>query len=676
MPEDNFVDLEIRIFPAQETGYPVEITLGEQQEFPRGFLAADIVPWTADADPIADGQRLFDALFADPHLRSAWAEARGRAPQRRIRLRLDVNAPELHALPWELLHEAALMLSAHSETPFSRYLPVALPWGEQVEARPIRVLVAVANPANLQSEHNLAQLDVAAEHALLKESLSDAADVVALEFMEPPITLERLEALLRDGEGYHVLHYVGHGAFNRRRAQAALYMEDAAGQAAIVTDDALAGMLARLPAPPRLVFLAACQSAVRATGDAFQGLGPKLVQVGVPAVVAMQDFVAIETARKLNSTFYRRLGEHGCIDRALNEARSTLLTAGRPDAAVPVLFMRLKSGQLWDAAADARGEVLGASNPRIFWSGLSKMIQSGKCIPIIGPRVHGRLLPTTETIAEQWAQVHGYPFADKQVLARVAQYMASSQGQDFPRLEWLDTLQTTFVQRLPEALRPTRKLKALSEMVSAAGWANLVAGDPNDPHTVLASLGLPLYLTTNPDSFMVEALTAQGRTPAREVCRWNEELDFLPSLFEDQPDYEPTVEAPLVYHLFGADTEAASLVATETNYLDYLVRVSAEMDRIPNYIRGALANATLLFVGYSIQDWEFRVVMRGLIASLDQRRRFKHVSVQLEVQEKEHTDVNAVQTFLQQYFQDANINVFWGTTTQFIAELREQWGAH
>jgi hypothetical protein len=48
------------------------------------------------------------------------------------------------------------------------------------------------------------------------------------------------------------------------------------------------------------------------------------------------------------------LAEHGMVDCALNQARSTLLTAGRPDAAVPVLFMRLKSGQLWeDMAAQA-----------------------------------------------------------------------------------------------------------------------------------------------------------------------------------------------------------------------------------------------------------------------------------------------------------------------------------
>jgi hypothetical protein len=52
---------------------------------------------------------------------------------------------------------------------------------------------------------------------------------------------------------------------------------------------------------------------------------------------------------------------------------------------------------------------------------------------------------------------------------------------------------------------------------------------------VLAFLNLPFYLTTNPDTFMVEALAAQGKQVSREICLWNDMLDGLPSLFEDAP---------------------------------------------------------------------------------------------------------------------------------------------
>ncbi|HSD85073.1 MAG TPA: CHAT domain-containing protein, partial [Anaerolineae bacterium] len=171
---------------------------------------------------------------------------------------------------------------------------------------------------------------------------------VRLTFLTPPITLERLEAELR--HGYHVLHFIGHGGFNVKEQQAALYFENADRIAQRVIDADFAGMLDRLHVPPQLIVLAACQSARQSLHDVFTGLGPQLVQIGVPAVVAMQADVTLLTARQFTATFYRQLLAHGLVDLAMNEARSTLITNGRFDAAVPVLFMRLRDGRLWSEA--------------------------------------------------------------------------------------------------------------------------------------------------------------------------------------------------------------------------------------------------------------------------------------------------------------------------------------
>jgi hypothetical protein len=678
---ETFVDLEIRIFQRQEKGYPVEITLGGQQEYPRGYLSADLLPWVATSDSIADGQRLLETLLADSPLRGAWAEARGQTPHRRIRLRIDTNAAELHTLPWEQMHEGSTMISAQTDTPFSRYLPIALPWGGSVEERPIRVLVIISDPSDIEDKYGLSRANVEQERRTL-EAAFESVDPgeLQVDFLQAPVTLERLEDKLREtgneGGGYHVLHYLGHGAFSEKRGQAVLYLQDDEGKTHLVFDDQLAQLLARQGIRPRLVFLAACQSATRSTGDAFLGLAPKLVSVGVPAVVAMQDLVTVESALTFSGKFYQRALTHGLVDQAVNEARSALLTAGRPDAGVPVLFMRLKSGQLWGDEADARGEVLGTKNPRIFWTGLIRMIQQAKCTPIIGPRVHGRWLPTSQEVSRRWAEMHAYPFADKEDLGRVAQYMATNQGEDFPRYEFLDTLRATLIERLPKGLRPEGQHETLTQLIKAVGWQQMAANDPHDVHRALASLNLPVYVTTNADSFMVEALTARGKAPVREICRWSDLLDWLPSRLAEDETYEPTPEEPLVYQLFGSDEEVNSLVLAEDDYMSFLVRVAAERDRIPNIIREALSSSTLMFVGYSLYDWEFRVLMHGLVANLNQRIRFKHVAVQLEFEEAGEADTTAVQAFLQQYFQDADINVFWGSTAQFVAELEEYWEAN
>jgi len=344
--EKEFADLEIRIWGREESGYPVEMTLDDELEFPRSHLAGDIVPWISSGDSTVDGRCLFKWLVAAPGTHRAWYEARGRSRKRRVRLRIDAGAPELHALPWELLYADKRMVSASAETPFSRYLSVSEPWGQPVLRRPVRVLVVISNPNDLQDSYDLAPVDAVQEHHILEESFSglDPA-AIALDFLEAPVTLTRLEKKLR--EGYHVLHYVGHGAFSPRVQQAVLYMQDEKGKASLVKDAALSAMLARQGVRPRLVSLVACQSAAHATADAFLGLAPQLVLAGVPAVLAMQDVVSIESARRFATTFYRRLMEHGMADLAVNEARSELLTAGRSDAAVPVLLMRLKSGKLW-----------------------------------------------------------------------------------------------------------------------------------------------------------------------------------------------------------------------------------------------------------------------------------------------------------------------------------------
>ena len=112
------VDLEIHISPRNEQGYPVSIKLDDGRDFGPGFLSPDILPWTPSGNAAQDGKKLFDALFAAPKLREAWGLARG-AEQCRVRLWIDPSAPELHALPWEYLHDGGTWLAADAATPLS-----------------------------------------------------------------------------------------------------------------------------------------------------------------------------------------------------------------------------------------------------------------------------------------------------------------------------------------------------------------------------------------------------------------------------------------------------------------------------------------------------------------------------------------------------------------------------
>ena len=86
-----------------------------------------------------------------------------------------------------------------------------------------------------------------------------------------------------------------------------------------------------------------------------------------------------------------------------------------------------------------------------------------------------------------------------------------------------------------------------------------------------------------------------------------------------------------MYHLHGHHGTPESLVLTEDDYIDFLVRVSREATTCcPTVVQKALRSKMLLFIGFSLADWTFRVIFQGLIAT---RPAFwaaiPHVSVQL-----------------------------------------------
>ena len=350
-------DLEVRILEQTDKGYPIEITLDDRQEFPRGYLQPDdILPWLASDSQAMDGQRLFQALLADGALHQAWAEARGQYPERRIRLRIDETAPELHPLPWELLQDPSLPtpipLAASTATPFSRYLAGQWVPGQTVGKQGLKLLLVIANPEGLE-DFGLSEVDVTAEWATMQAVLAEFDIAVTVLGLDKPATLPALEAELQ--QGYHILHFIGHGRYMERGGRTMLYLGDEDNFVDPVTSARLGHMLARNftqsetgAARLRLIFLSACQSASQSPADAFRGLAPRLITAGVPAVVAMQDLVPVQTARDFARSFYQRLLAHGQVDMACNEARSALISANIAGSAIPVLFSRLLNNQLFD----------------------------------------------------------------------------------------------------------------------------------------------------------------------------------------------------------------------------------------------------------------------------------------------------------------------------------------
>ncbi len=296
----------------------------------------------------------------------------------RVQLVISDYAAELHALPWErlfyIMGDTEIPLAASAQTPFSRFLVTGAGDLQPVNERPLRLLLAIANPQGLPP--GLGAIDVASEVTALADLLAGTRGQVTGTVLPgrsglPASLRERLEnegwSIAGVGEvtswdniqrrlpGHHVLHILAHGQFRQDDGQAFLLLEDEGTNGAIrgslqrVADQEIVDGLKGVQPLPYLVFLAACDSAKRPDDGAnpFVGLGPKLVQAGVPAVVAMQDQVPMDLAHTLASDFYRRLFEHGRVDHALNEARSLAFERDAFAWGIPVLFLHMEDGQLW-----------------------------------------------------------------------------------------------------------------------------------------------------------------------------------------------------------------------------------------------------------------------------------------------------------------------------------------
>jgi hypothetical protein len=283
------------------------------------------------------------------------------------------------------------------------------------------------------------------------------------------------------------------------------------------------------------------------------------------------------------------------------------------------------------------------------WITLIGKIKHRSCTPFLGSGVYWDRYSIRSQIALKWADEYQYPLSDSSDLASVAQFLAAKFDSEH--------VQNLFISEINEIETPTFT-------------------DPSDPYTVLASLPLPTYITTNYDDFMTRALKQKNREPRTEMCRWKKSLDDEVSFLLE--GHTPTVPNPSVFHLYGSVENATSLVLSEDDYFQFLINVSRDLARIPHQIQKAMSKS-LLILGYKLIDWDFRVLFHLLASCITLDPRIAHVAVQISpVGDEAGQDViDKVQDYLDRYFRSRQLNVCISSlkTQDFVAELKTKWEA-
>lgn len=171
-----------------------------------------------------------------------------------------------------------------------------------------------------------------------------------------------------------------------------------------------------------------------------------------------------------------------------------------------------------------------------------------------------------------------------------------------------DTLNKYLVRKLTDSnIQPSRTIRKLVEIVKFL----------EDRHQKV------FIITTNYDQQFEAAYRSQmGRDPHVVIYRGAEDPNRKDAKLHvglENPEYpeywRATETATYLYKMHGciSDAKGHGLVITEEDYINFLANAQHEdpRRRLPVEVRGKIALSTVLFVGYSLADWNFRVIFKA-----------------------------------------------------------------
>lgn len=245
---------------------------------------------------------------------------------------------------------------------------------------------------------------------------------------------------------------------------------------------------------------------------------------------------------------------------------------------------------------------------------ITRRLLKGKVVPILGAGVNlsnrppdagyqrGVYLPSGQELAQELARYIGVPLPDGSDLARVSQYVSALEGEGSLYEELHDVFDADYP---PTPLH--HFLARLSRRTRTDGARECM-----------------LIITTNYDDALERAFAAEGE-PYDLVTYIAEGRDR--GLFRHVPwEGTPTVirvpneyaipldQRAVIAKIHGAVDRVASddsYVITEDHYIDYIARAGVG-GLFPVTLHAKMKTSHLLFVGYSLRDWNFRVMLYRL----------------------------------------------------------------
>ncbi len=149
---------------------------------------------------------------------------------------------------------------------------------------------------------------------------------------------------------------------------------------------------------------------------------------------------------------------------------------------------------------------------------------------------------------------------------------------------------------------------------------------PSPAVRALAELDLAFFATTNYDQLLEDALRSHHKRPCVSTYHKDSKAQ-TDDYVGDKTD--PTPEEPFLLKFHGDIDQPESLVITDEDYIDFLLRMGDKepFNPVPPVFRYAFARYTTIFVGYSLLDYNLRLLFKTLRWNVDKARMPKTFAV-------------------------------------------------
>ena len=237
---------------------------------------------------------------------------------------------------------------------------------------------------------------------------------------------------------------------------------------------------------------------------------------------------------------------------------------------------------------------------------LVKSVKNGECVLFLGAAIHA---PPPAESEFTWEEAVRPLLTDRltKQLAEDSQFLDKYPAAEFPREYPLNLQRVSLFADTPDGGGRSALIDHLRRYVQQGK-------KPSPIVRALAQLPFKIIVTTNYDRVFETALAAAGKE--------GQQLIYNPHFNVATTDFrgDPTQQEPFVFKIHGDLSQRDSIVITDEDYITFVQRMGDKdgTHPVPFSVRYHMKRWPTLFLGYSLRDFNLRLLFRTLRWNLDE----------------------------------------------------------